>query len=167
MAGRAGGHHPTLLRAPHDFADSDWGLFTIRQSASSHFPDKSAEALFEINRRAISRLIQDGLVKLYWLSGRPATQAEAVVELERFGIKGNRDVVMPVFEDIPPENVAAILAEDSNWYRPSDDRYVAFIATDLGKKAYYAAPQPGASPRTVPRKISLSEEPTQSDLKPP
>ena len=127
-----------------DAEESDWGLFHMRWSVASHFPTETEAAVIERCRSAMSKLVENGLVTLYWLSTRPATEEEAAAEWKRLedevGITTQRNVVMSVNEAIPTMEVEGILADDANWHPPDQDRYVAFAATEAGLKAYYALP---------------------------
>jgi len=124
--------------------ESDWGLFHTRSSVASHFPTEPETAVIERCRSAMGKLVENGLVTLYWLSTRPATEEEAAAERKRLeneiGITTKRNVVMSVIEAIPTMEVEGILADVSNWHPPDEDRYVAFAATEAGLKAYYALP---------------------------
>jgi hypothetical protein len=127
-----------------DAEESDWGLFHTRWSVASHFPTETEAAVIERCRIAMGKLVQDGLVTLYWLSIRPATGEEAAAERKRLedemGITTQRNVAMSINEAIPTMEVEGILADDANWHPPDEDRYVAFAATEAGLKAYYALP---------------------------
>ena len=127
-----------------DAEESDWGLFQTRCSVAGHFPTETEAAVIERCRSAMSKLVEDGLVTLYWLSARPATEEEAAAERKRLadevGLTSERNVVMSTKEPIPTMQVDGILADDANWHPPDKDRYVAFAATEAGLKAYYALP---------------------------
>jgi hypothetical protein len=129
-----------------DAEESDWGLFHTRWSVASHFPMETEAAVIDRCRIAMSKLVENGLVRLYWLSYRPATEEEeeAVAERKRLeeevGFRTQRDVMMSVNDAIPTTEVEAILADDANWHPPVEDRYVAFAATEAGLKAYFALP---------------------------
>jgi hypothetical protein len=129
-----------------DAEEADWGLFHTRWSVASHFPTETEQAVIDRCRRAISKLVENGLVTLYWLSFRPATEEEAAAERMRLkedlGFTTQRATVLSVSDAIPTEEVEAILADDANWHPPLDDRYVAFVATEAGLKAYFALPPP-------------------------
>jgi hypothetical protein len=127
-----------------DAQESDWGLFHTWRSVARHFPMETEAAVIDRCRSVISTLVENGLVRLYWLSHRPATEEEAATERKRLqeevGLKTQRDVVMSINDAIPTTEAEAILADDANWHPPVDDRYVAFEATEAGLKAYYALP---------------------------
>ena len=127
-----------------DAEETDWGLFHLRSSVASHFPGETEEVISEQCRTAMRKLVEEGLVTLYWLSAREATETEASAErkriLDEVGLTSPRGVFVPLRDDIPLAPVDAVLADDANWQPPIEDRYVAFAATTAGREAYFALP---------------------------
>lgn len=126
-----------------DAVESDWGLFTIPESLRKFYPGQSDEQLIETSRGLVRRLVKSGLIRLYWLSTRPASESEANVVRSEFRVGNRRPIVMPVTEDIPPTDSERILAMDSTWRPPVEDRHVAFEATDAGREVYYGSSREG------------------------
>jgi hypothetical protein len=127
-----------------DAEESDWGLVNTLWSVASHFPNETEEAVRAMCREVITLLVNNGWVSLYWLSNRSATEAEATTERarlqEELGLATQREILKSEYEDIPAAEVEAILRDEANWQPPTEDRYVASIATERGLKAYHALP---------------------------
>jgi hypothetical protein len=122
-----------------DAVETDWGLHHEPGFLRMLFPDETSSELIEIARLTMSSLVRRGLVRLYWLSDRPASEAEATEFKANLEVSGTREVVMPVRRDIGPDEVSAVLSDDSNWRPPQRTTWVAFSATELGLTAYFAA----------------------------
>lgn len=127
-----------------DAEESDWGLVNTLWSVASHFPNDTEAAVRARCREAMTNLVGKGWVTLYWLSNRSATEAEASAERARLkvelGLATERGILKSEYEDIPAAEVERILRDEANWQPPKEDRYVAFIATERGLKAYHALP---------------------------